>query len=320
MGDLLEALLDISRLDMAGFTVRRLHFALDPLLRRVVNAHAAEAADKDLQLRCGRTDAWVDSDPHLLERILNNLVANAIRYTPRGSVSIAEREFGDSLSIEIIDTGIGIAEEDLPNIFQEFYQVGNAERDVGKGLGLGLAIVDRLAKSLQHEVSVVSRLGNGTTFTVTAVPRVAADTVTEHSAETEWSEEFAAHILLVQEGDAVSDNLFALLQNWGCRVSEAQNAAAIATVLNGGDRPAAVICDDCCYAAASQVLASMKNPPPLLLLGEQSAVGDIAMAEIAGRLSKPVRPARLRALLRHLLDERKPGAEELCEPAQALTP
>jgi hypothetical protein len=91
-------------------------------------------------------------------------------------------------------------------------------------------------------------------------------------------------------------------------------------LLSGGERPAAVICDDCCYAAASQVLASLENPPPLLLLGDRVAADGNAMSEIAGRLGKPVRPARLRALLRHLLDEGKRGAEELGDPAQALTP
>jgi PAS domain S-box-containing protein len=326
MSDLLEALLDISRLDMAGFKVRRQQFALAPLLRRVVNAHSADAAVKGLQLHCGRTNAWIDSDPHLLERILNNLVANAICYTERGSVNIDLREFGKigelgkiagMVHIAIRDTGIGIAEEHLPNIFQEFYQVANAERDVGKGLGLGLAIVDRLAKSLQHDVAINSRPGYGTTVTLT-VPHAAGEAATSGGTEPEWAEEFAAHILLISEGDPVSDNLAALLRSWGCRVSEAQDTAAIAAALHGGDLPGAVICDDRCYAAAYEAFSSLQTPPPLLLIGDQPANGSNG---IAGRLSKPVRPARLRALLRHLLEEVESDAEEFVGPkTEPLTP
>jgi PAS domain S-box-containing protein len=320
MSDLLEALLDISRLDMAGFKVRRQHFALAPLLRRVINAHSANAAVKGLQLRCGRTNAWVDSDPHLLERILNNLVANAICYTERGSVNIELRELGeigDMVQIVIRDTGIGIAEEHLPNIFQEFYQVANAERDVGKGLGLGLAIVDRLAKSLQHDVGIVSRPGYGTTVTLT-VPHAAGEEATSGGTEPDWAEDFAAHILLISEGDPVSDNLAALLRSWGCRVSEAQDMATITAALHGGDLPGAVICDDRCYTAACEALSSLPTPPPLLLLGDQPAAGS---NRIAGRLAKPVRPARLRALLRHLLDEQEPDDDEFAEPkTETLTP
>jgi CheY-like chemotaxis protein len=194
----------------------------------------------------------------------------------------------------------------LPNIFQEFYQVANAERDVDKGLGLGLAIVDRLAKSLQHDVAIVSRPGHGTTVTLT-VPHVAVDTVTTDAAEGEWSDTFAAHILLLSEGDPVNENLAALLRSWGCRVSEAQNTATIVAALHGEDLPRAVVCDDRCYIAASEILSSLQTPPPLLLLGEQPASGN---DRIAGRLGKPVRPARLRALLRHLLEENEYGSGE----------
>jgi PAS domain S-box-containing protein len=323
MSDLLEALLDISRLDMAGFKVRRQHFALSPLLHRVIEAHAADAAGKGLQLRYRRTAAWVDSDPHLLERILNNLVANAIRYTPRGNVNIDLRETGEiggigaTVNIAIRDTGIGIAEEHLPNIFQEFYQVANAERDVGKGLGLGLAIVDRLAKSLQHDIDIISRPGHGTIVTIT-VPRVAGETVTPADTEHDWAADFVAHILLVSDGNPVSDNLAALLRSWGCRVSEARDTATIAAAVHSSDLPGAVICDDSCYAAASQAFASLQTPPPLLLLGDPPAAGSLG---IAGRLGKPVRPARLRALLRHLLVERATDGAELTEPSpETLTP
>ncbi len=326
MSDLLEALLDISRLDMAGFKVRRQHFALAPLLQRVVDTQRKDAADKGLNLHCRSTDAWTDSDPRLLERILQNLLANAIRYTPQGSVSIDVRATASLLLIDFRDTGIGIAEEHLPNIFQEFYQVANDERDIGKGLGLGLAIVDRLAKSLQHGITVVSRQGRGTTFTVT-LPRVAADAEAAVIPTIEWAGDIAAHILLLSEANNANDNLASLLRSWGCRVGEAQDGPAIAAALQGSDIPDAVICDDGCFETASAVLTTLPSPPPLLLLGDQPNAGNGAMtaiATIAGRLAKPVRPARLRALLNHLLEQPENNdadSGDLAEPANpGLTP
>jgi anti-sigma regulatory factor (Ser/Thr protein kinase) len=320
MGELLDALLDISRLDMAGFTVRRRHFALAPLLQRVVAAHERLAQDKGLTMQCDDTDAWIDSDPQLLERILHNLLANAVRYTTQGSIGIETRRSGESLRIEVRDTGIGIAEEHLPNIFQEFYQVANDERDLDKGLGLGLAIVDRLAKSLQHRVSVASRPGHGTTFTV-VVPRVAADEAAVDAADAALADDLAARVLFVGAGDAVGDNLVALVRDWGCAVSVATDNAAIDKFLLGEPRPDVVLCDDSRLAVVAAALGRLPAPPPLLLLGDLPP--KTAAGTIAGRLSKPVRPSRLRSLLRHLLEDRDVAAVAPAapvQPAKAATP
>src|SRR5690606_3491097 len=117
--------------------------------------------------RCVGSSHFIDSDPVLLYRILQNFTANAVRYTARGRVLIGARRQGAQVRIEVADSGIGIAAEQIPLIFQEFTQLGNPERDRGKGLGLGLAIVERLARLLDAAVGVRSQPGRGSIFWVT---------------------------------------------------------------------------------------------------------------------------------------------------------
>src|SRR6476659_7630140 len=134
------------------------------------------AREKGLRLRVIRSDAWVRSDVLLLERILLNLVSNAMRYTLRGGVIVGCRRRGDMLRIEVWDSGPGIPEDHRQNIFGEFFQLPTAERDRYGGLGLGLAIVDRLRQLLNHEIELTSTVGRGSRFTI-LVP-MAAEGVT----------------------------------------------------------------------------------------------------------------------------------------------
>jgi signal transduction histidine kinase len=113
-----------------------------------------------------RCSAWIRSDPLLLSRMIRNLVENALRYTETGRILVGCRRRGRHLRIEVHDTGVGIPEGRLAEVFEEFVQIGNRERDGDKGLGLGLAIVRRLAQLLQHPLDVRSRLGQGSTFAV----------------------------------------------------------------------------------------------------------------------------------------------------------
>src|ERR1700722_8590874 len=136
------------------------------LLERICRDHQAEAAAKGLSLVWAPSTAVVDCDPVLLERVLRNLVANAVRYTNHGRVLIGCRRRGAAISIQVLDTGPGIPPDQHDRIFQEYYQLGNPERDRTKGLGLGLAIVRRLLDLLGCELKVRSRLGCGSRFEV----------------------------------------------------------------------------------------------------------------------------------------------------------
>ncbi|MEK9804379.1 MAG: ATP-binding protein, partial [Curvibacter sp.] len=153
MQDLLDALLDISRLDADAVRVQLQPVPLAPLFEQLRGALMPVATDKGLRLRVRDSALWVQSDPTLLHRILLNLVSNALRYTGHGGVLVGCRRSrgGSHVWIEVWDTGVGIAPEHQQDIFREFYQIGNPERDRSKGLGLGLNIVDRTARLLGHE-------------------------------------------------------------------------------------------------------------------------------------------------------------------------
>ena len=164
--DLLNSLLDISKLDAGIIEPDPRDFAIAPLLELMAGEFTPLARARSLNFRMVTTQAVVHSDPHLLERILRNLVANAVRYTESGRILLGCRRAGSRLRVQVLDTGIGIPDEQLRSIFEEFYQLGNQARDRRQGLGLGLAIVDRLAKLLGHEIGVRSAPGRGTMFEV----------------------------------------------------------------------------------------------------------------------------------------------------------
>lgn len=163
---LFEGLLDISKIDSGAIEPRRCDFALGPLLAALADEFAAEAQAKGLSLRCRGCDAWVHSDPLLLERMLRNLLANAVRYTTQGGIVLGCRRRGESLRIEVWDSGIGIAAQQQAAVFDEFFQAGERPSAGGQGFGLGLAIVRRLGALLGHSIGLRSQPGRGSMFSV----------------------------------------------------------------------------------------------------------------------------------------------------------
>ncbi|MFP5513600.1 MAG: ATP-binding protein [Alphaproteobacteria bacterium] len=166
MRDLLNAILDISKLESGAVTPKPADLPLSPLFDQLEAEFSGLAEAKGLRLRAVPTNAVVRSDPALLERIVRNLIGNAIRYTETGGVLVGCRSRGDRLWIEVYDTGRGIAEPDRQRIFEEFVQLDPPDRDRSEGIGLGLAIVERLARLLEHPVMVRSVEGRGTVFSV----------------------------------------------------------------------------------------------------------------------------------------------------------
>jgi signal transduction histidine kinase len=165
LSSMFDALLDISKLDAGVVQPYHENFAIQPLLDRMADEFSWVARDKGLYLEMARCEHVVCSDPLLLERILRNLISNAIRYTEHGGVTLTCKQVAEGLQLEVRDSGIGIAFEHLPHIFEEYYQVGNQQRNRNEGLGLGLAIVKRLEQLLGYRMKLDSALGAGSCFT-----------------------------------------------------------------------------------------------------------------------------------------------------------
>lgn len=168
MGQLLDSVLRLAEVDVGLLKEQRRTVPLDDLFNELAQEMAPQAAAKGLVLKRVRTTAVVESDPVLLLAILRNLVTNAIRYTETGRILIGCRRRGPCVEIGVYDTGIGIDADKLRLVFEEFYQVGNQARDSRLGLGLGLSIVERLARQLGHRVLVRSTKGKGSAFCVVA--------------------------------------------------------------------------------------------------------------------------------------------------------
>ena len=221
LGGLLNSILDISRVD-AGVVVPQMGSVnLDEMLHRVCDGYASECGHKNLRLRC-RSQAGLQArtDAGLLERILRNLIENAIRYTDHGGVLIGIRRRGERLRIDIVDSGIGIPADKLERVFEEFYQVANPARDYRRGLGLGLAIVSRLACLIGADLQVRSREGRGTCFTVT-VPVDGSVHVISGPSPTA-AVVTGRHILVIEDNPKVRTGLELLLESWRCEAIGAE--------------------------------------------------------------------------------------------------
>ena len=311
MQDLLDALLDISRLDAEAVPVHVRAFPMAELLEPLRSSLAPVAAEKGLRLRVRASTAWVHTDATLLNRILLNLVSNALRYTHQGGVLLACRSCrgGSHLRIEVWDSGIGIASEHQENIFKEFFQIANPERDRSKGLGLGLNIVDRTAKLLGCPLHMQSLPGRGTRFSIEvpmAPPGRLQDT---RGAELMPSGELrGVNILVIEDDQASAQALAGLLTSWGCRVETVEDVQAALAMLSGGFVPQVVLSDYRLRHGETGIdtLARLhqtlgRKVPACLMSGDTDPVLIQMCREIAlPLLHKPVRPAKLRALLRRL--------------------
>lgn len=280
---LFDSLLDISRLDVEGIRPEIRPFALNPLLERLASSFRGVAVDRPEALVFRPTGLWVESDPALLERILSNLIANALRYSaPGGRVLVAVRQRGANALIEVRDNGCGIASEHHEGIFGEFYQVGNQARQAQHGLGLGLSIVDRLSRALGIRISLRSAIGRGSTFglligrvmpaAAVAPPAPAQSGVTIHFV-----------------GDSADLRAcMAMARNWRHEVSH--------DPAGGGGAPAGesgrIIVTLASLAAA--VRAADPAGAPIIALDDGR---DAPLPRGSHLISPPVRPAKFRALL-----------------------
>ncbi|MEI6598968.1 MAG: PAS domain S-box protein [Comamonadaceae bacterium] len=312
MRDLLDALLDISRLDAGAVPVHLQAFALSDVFDQLKAELALLAAEKGLSLRVRPCNVWVLSDPVQLHRILLNLLSNALRYTSVGAVLLACRvkQGGRSASIEVWDTGIGIAPEHQKAIFKEFYQVGNVERDRSKGLGLGLNLVQRTAALLQHKLQMWSRPGVGSRFSV-EVPLAPIGAVIERRSPERAQPlvDLANLVVLVIEDDAlVRESLVGLIAGWRAVVVAAEGLSGALSYLEAGLVPDLIISDyrlrdgENGIAALQQLRKQAGRAVPACLISGDTDPALLLAVRQAGltMLHKPVRPAKLRSLIARL--------------------
>jgi PAS domain S-box-containing protein len=304
LGDMLAALLDISKLDAGLVKPELSDFRLDEIIRQLNDEHLPLARERGIELKHVASSVYVHSDQNLLTRILRNLLSNAIKYTSSGSVLIGVRRYGAHARIQVLDTGIGIAEDELGRIFEEFHQLGNTARDRREGLGLGLAIVERLTGLLGYPLEVFSQPGRGSGFSV-MVP-IAAAGKEQHERLTDSQRVFStpcegAEILVVDDEIDIREGLEMSLRRWGYSVRVAADFDQAIDQLEEGPPPVLVIAD---YRLGSKTGTDViqevrrmrgRNISALLLTGDATEERSREAARLGVQLlRKPISGEQLR--------------------------
>ena len=312
--EMLDALFDVSQLETDAMQVKLAPIPVNRLFGQLNNSFAAAAARKGLRLRFRPSPARVQSDPVLLHRILLNLISNAIRYTAQGGVLVACRFCGNrnEARIEVWDTGIGIAAQHHERIFDEYFQVENLERDRTKGLGLGLSIVDRICRLLNHPLSMQSIPGRGTRFSLT-LPLAGSPGHGQQAADAAPDDTLEGMRLLVIEDDELGRKaLTSVLQAWGCAVTATDGVQAACQQMQPERIPDVIVSDYRLRGGSNGIEAirmlreKAGQPIAACLISGDADARLRQLAQDAGLvlLQKPVRPAKLRSLLRHLHQEK----------------
>lgn len=309
--DALEALfnelLDISKIDAGVIHAQPVDFSLNRILDRLRAEFETEAAAKELRLRLMPCEQTVCGDPMLVERILRNLLANALRYTARGGIVVGCRKRGDKVRIEVWDTGIGISSDQHERIFEEFYQIGNPGHGSRKGLGLGLPIVRRLAHLLDTEIQLSSIPGKGSVFRFDLMRRqISSRQKDPQSVEAQNAELQGQLIIVIDDECAIVEGMQMLLSSWGAQVlTSTTGTDLVERVHQAGRLPDLIIAD---YRLAegktgievvAQLHRELDPEIPAILVTGSTTVDHINEANMHGLhlLLKPAPPAKLRALI-----------------------
>ncbi len=309
---MLDAMLDISRLDAGIIEVRQQDFKLSELLNSLRDEYAPLAAQRGLQFHYVNSRQIVNSDPVLLERILRNLLSNAVKYTHKGRILLGCRRCGRNIQIQICDNGSGIPSSQLNDIFVEFTRLHNNENQPEQGMGLGLSITKRLADLLKHTITVHSREGRGSIFSVT-VPR--SQNISEGMCVNGISNPVSNpnldqwQVLIIDDDDAVCLGMTTLLAQWHADVISAANIDELLKKTRKlRQTPNLLIAD---YRLAQgitaqdvihQLKAEFKEQIPVIIITGDTAPARIREAHDAGHilLHKPVDPEKLKACISSL--------------------
>jgi Na+/proline symporter/signal transduction histidine kinase/CheY-like chemotaxis protein len=316
--EIFGALLDISRLDTGAMRPEIVSFRIEELLRQIEVEFAPLAQEKGLRLEFMPCSLAVKSDRRLLRRLLQNLVSNAIKYTPKGRVLVGCRRRRSRLRIEVCDTGLGIPRSKKQAVFKEFHRLDQGAK-VARGLGLGLSIVERIARVLDHKVEVVSVVGRGSRFTV-EVPRSSAVPAKEPPRELvdiDRGQLAGIAVLCIDNDLTILEGMETLLSGWGCQVLKAPDlAAALAAAAERKLAPDALLVDyhlddgngiEAIAALRGRFGADLAG---ILITADRSpGVREEARANAIQVLNKPIKPAALRALLAQCRVQRVAAAE-----------
>ncbi len=300
---MLNTLLDFSRIEANVIEPQRRPFSLQMLLNQFEIELAEQANQKDLVYRSRETHAIVYSDPDLVALILRNFISNAIRYTEKGGVLVGCRLRGKHMMVEVWDTGIGINPAHHREVFQEFHQLGNPERDSRKGLGLGLAIADGLADILGHPLTLASQPGRGSVFRL-SVPLAQAGMPQANESLDALRHEPGSlanrHILLIDDDPIIRTGMHYLLQSWGCHCTMADSLEEARGLLHG-NAPDIIISDyrlrdgHTGAQAINRLRQELGTQIPALLITGDTAPERLreALASDLPLLHKPVSPQHL---------------------------
>lgn len=319
-GRLLNALLDVSELESGKLEGHFMDFPVQQLLDRLMRVYGPQARERGLELKVVPSSHVIHSDPNLLERILGNLLSNAVRYTPAGRILLGCRRRRGKLRIEVWDTGLGIPEGERQRIFEEFHQLDNAVRERRRGVGLGLSIVRRLANILGHEIFLHSVRGQGSVFAVELA--LTGKSVERDAGAGTCQARMSGDIdvLVVDDDPQVRKGMLRALQSWGCRVACARDYGEAAAIIEADPCAVDLIIADYRLpqggngaSVASRLRVLCRRMVPVLIVTADQ--GQEEMQEIADQgfptLQKPVNPEGLRIAIAKLVgDFAVPAADD----------
>lgn len=316
--DLIGALREISKLDAGELTAKKEAFALDDLLQTLAAEFAAEAARVGLRFHYQSCSAWVESDAHLLRRILQNFLSNALRYTEKGRVMLGCRRRANGIEIQVWDSGPGIEPHEQSRIFEEFVRLGGSRKKADKGLGLGLAISKRSADILEHPIQLKSATGRGTMFSI-LVPKTepVARKAAVNTTSLAGADLSQARILCVDNEASILQGMRGLLETWGCTVWGAPDIKT-AQDLYLSEQPDFIIADyhldneetgiQLIDQLSELEQARQQGLAGIVISADNSeTLKDAATSRGFYYLPKPVKPAALRSLIRRLCRKKSYG-------------
>jgi len=325
MSGMLNTLLDINQIDAGTVHANKIDFPIDGLLARMRNEFAYHAQAKHIIFHVVPCSLSIHSDPSLLEQMIRNLLSNALKYTRQGKVLVGCRRHGPMLSIEVWDTGIGIPDNEIEAIFEEYHQIDNPARERSRGLGLGLSIVQRLGQLLDHRVRVRSRSGSGSMFAVEVdcIPTPVVPALKTEIQATQRSS-CASSILIIEDDPQVRDLLEMFLKSEGHRIATASDGvAALDMIARGAVKPDLIVADFSLPNGMNGLESIAKirerfhyQVPGIILTGDISAgiVQNVALQDCV-QLAKPVKLKALMQVIERLLPTQPPAAVQRPPPA-----
>jgi len=299
---ILGAVLDISRLDAGAMKPSETVFEIGPLLKQIGTDFSPMAREKKLSLTIVPSSLRIRTDRNLLRRLIQNLVSNAIKYTREGRILVGVRRQGDLAAIQVIDTGIGIPDDQLGKVFQEFTRLEGGKREA-QGLGLGLSIVDRLARVLRAELRIDSQTARGTRFSVVLPATAAKAELLPQTIGATAKPAFGLsgiRVLCIDNDPRILDGMRLLLEGWGCVVETISSSAGI----DAGNRPDIVLADYHLDGETgleairkARVVFGIELAAVLVTADRSPEVKAAAAALDVPVLNKPVKPAALRSAM-----------------------